>query len=307
MAVYKCTGNDCNTIIDGSNHKGIECEVCKTWVCRPCSNIPTKLFTALVTARKGKDDSSMVMFSCNKCNKLEGTIKVKQISTDLKSISTKLDNLTKSTNQNANEIKLHVDNKMIETCNELKHDINKKNDETYASIAKKCLTPSMTQIKSDIERVIKKTSIDSKIQEKRDRSFIIFNYPEGDSVESKNDDKSFVDKFITEGLSIAPKTIESVIRLGSKGDKVRPIKVTCDKKEDQVSIMRNLSNLKHAEQLYKKCSISIDRNEAQRSAFKKLIDEAKKQSAESIDSDFIVRGSQYKPEIIQIQKRTVKK
>lgn len=293
MAILKCAGEGCAYNINAAKCKGIQCNYCKAWLCGDCSKLPEKLFDIYTTLVKQKEDVSSMVFLCSTCQIT--AMGLNKINSNIDKIATKVDKLMTDNNDQANEIKTHINNKMTDSLNDLKKELNK----SYAAVTKINI-PTIKQISTNVEKVIKETSIVSKDQEQRDRSFIIYNHPED---ESQTKDNQFVENFITEGLGIAPLNVESVLRLGKRGNKARPIKVKCAQRGDQVTVMRNLSNLKQADQMYKQCNISIDRNQKQREVLKALVEEAKERSSKSTEKFFIVRGSQYKPEIIEIQKR----
>ena len=83
-------------------------------------------------------------------------------------------------------------------------------------------------------------------------------------------------------------------------NKSRPIKILFNNKTDQTRVLRNLGNLKQAE---KKVFVSMDRNEKQRKEIKKLVQEAKEKSDASEDKFYLVRGSPFKPLIVEIEKK----
>ena len=77
--------------------------------------------------------------------------------------------------------------------------------------------PNLDSINENVKKkVLNKSSLDTKDQEERDRSIMVYNVLES-SAENKNkrmkDDVSFINDFVTEGLHIQSVEIESVARI----------------------------------------------------------------------------------------------
>ena len=77
--------------------------------------------------------------------------------------------------------------------------------------------PNLDSINENVKKVLDKYSLDTKDQEERDRSIMVYNVLES-SAENGNkrmkDDVSFINDFVTEGLHIQSVEIESVARIG---------------------------------------------------------------------------------------------
>ena len=158
-----------------------------------------------------------------------------------------------------------------------------------------------------LKKVLDKSSLDTKDQEERDRSIMVYNVLES-SAENGNkrmkDDVSFINDFVTEGLHIQSVEIESVARIGKyERNKKRPMKVKFCNRTDQVKVLKNLCNLSEADEKIKICTITIDRNIKQRDEVKKLFEEAKFKSVNSSNKHYLVRGSPFKPYIIEVPKK----
>ena len=67
--------------------------------------------------------------------------------------------------------------------------------------------------------------------------------------------------------------------------------------------LNNLCNLTGVDEKFKKCTIIIDRNIKQREEVKKLVEEAKLKSVNSSNKHYLVRGSPFKPYIIEMPKK----
>ena len=110
---------------------------------------------------------------------------------------------------------------------------------------------------------------------------------------------------VKEGLHIQATTIESVDRIGRyEENKCQPIKVLFNSKTDQTRVLSIIGNLKQAEQKFKHVFVSMDRNKKQREEIKKLVQEAKEKSEASEDTFYLVRGSPFKPLIVEIEKKS---
>ena len=106
---------------------------------------------------------------------------------------------------------------------------------------------NLDSINENVKKVLDKSSLDTKDQEERDRSIMVYNVVES-SAENGNkrmkDDVSFINDFVTEGLHIQSVEIESVARIGKyERNKKRPMKVKFCNRTDQVKVLKNLCNL----------------------------------------------------------------
>ena len=83
------------------------------------------------------------------------------------------------------------------------------------------------------------------------------------------------------------------------------IKVKFCNRTDQVIFFSELCNLSGADEKNKKCTITIDRYlyMNQREEVKKLVEDAKHKSVNSSNKHYLVRGSPFKPYIIEVPKR----
>ena len=92
--------------------------------------------------------------------------------------------------------------------------------------------------------------------------------------ENKNDrDKEFIDTFLkTIGVAANPL---SITRLGSKSpEKTRPLRVKLQNESEKNTIMSRLSNLKNAEERYKKISVTDDYTIEERRTIKSWVERA---------------------------------
>ena len=86
-------------------------------------------------------------------------------------------------------------------------------------------------------------------------------------------------------------------------NKKRPMKVKFCNRTDQVKVLKNLCNLSEADEQFKICTITIDRNIKQGDEVNKLVEEAKLKSVNSSNKHYLVRGSPFKPYIIEVPKK----
>ena len=121
------------------------------------------------------------------------------------------------------------------------------------------------------------------------------------------DDVEFVDIFCTEGLQGPQMTLTSAIRLGERPkiedvrSKPRPlniIKIILSSKEDKVSVLNHLKNLKEASEPYKKVCVSHSYSKTTREQNKRKIDDARSKDSENADNYlYCIRGPADKLEV----------
>ena len=295
-----CAGENCTYDLGLTKSKSICCDNCKEWLCMDCSKIPQKVFEAVITASKTNKDLSMITFCCSSC---KTTATLNQIKDDVQAIKFEI---IKAINDNSMEIKTHMDNKAAENFNELKnHSIKQK--ESFADIIKKHKPPSIETINIGVKKVLDSTAVATKEQEHRDQCIMLFNKEESKAENSKGRSKEeldFVKDFIKEGLKITAVEIETTNRIGRfDPNKQRPIRVKFTNRTDQQKVLLNLGNLKVAEARFKGIFVTIDRNQHQREEMKNMLQEAKEKSDASEDKFYLVRGSPFKPQIVEVEKR----
>ena len=136
---------------------------------------------------------------------------------------------------------------------------------------------------------------------------MLFNKTESKAENSKERSKEeleFVKDFIEEGLKITAVEIESTARIGRfDPNKQRPIRVKFTNRADQQKVLHNLGNLKVAEAKFKGIFVTIDRNQNQREEMKIMLLDAKVKSDASEDKFYLVRGSPFKPQIVEVPKK----
>lgn len=300
-----CAGDNCSCDLGQAKSKSIGCDFCKKWYCMECSKIPKKIFDALHAANKNREDVSMIVYLCKSC-KISAVV-LNDIKSEIHDLKSEMTAFTKDLNDRSSEIKVHIDNKMTENSNEFKEEY-KVQKKSFAEMVKHCKSiPSIDSINTGFKKAIDTSSLENKEQEVRDRS-VMFYYTEeskADTGKDRNlDDIAFINNFIKDGLHIPSATIESCDRIGNFDvNAKRPIKVRFTTCVDQVRVLKNLCNLKNAEEKFKKCFVTIDRNFKQREEIRKLVNEAKEKSEASSDKHYLVRGGPFKPFIVEVEKR----
>ena len=238
MMASTCTGENCTYELSTAKAKSKNCDKCKQWYCMNCSKIPKKIFDALFAANKGKEDISMICFTCSSCKTASTTIR--DLRNDLHTLK---NDISKRIDDKTIEIKTHVDKKMV--------DFNVSHKQSFAEIVNKCKLPTVEKINSGVREAIDSSTIAAKEQELRDRSIMMFNRAESKAGNKKDrivDDFDFITDFVKEGLHIQATSIESVDRIGRyEENKSRPIKILFNNKTDQTRVLRNLGNLKQEE------------------------------------------------------------
>ena len=104
----------------------------------------------------------MITFSCLKCK--VGLITLKDIQKDV--LSLKKD-LTKVVNDNASEIKTHIDNTSVENNNEFKTHCTEQKL-SFSDMVKKYQVPSIEKISNGVKMVIDTSALAAKEQDIRD-------------------------------------------------------------------------------------------------------------------------------------------
>ena len=254
----------------------------------------------------------MIIFVCSHCQSgnvvpVNPSQDITVIKNDLSDIKRGIAQVLKEINVNSTEIKTHVDNKIVENTNELKLEY-KLHKKSFADVVQNTckVIPSMETINKGMKQALDSSNLASREQDIRDRSIMFFYCVESTAdlgKDRKNDDISFVNDFVTEGLHIPTVDIESSVRIGRyEKEKSRPLKVTFTNRSDQIKVLKNLGNLKVADQKLKKGMVTMDRNMTQREDLRKLVKEAKEKSEASTDKSYVVRGSAFRPYIMEVIK-----
>ena len=111
----------------------------------------------------------------------------------------------------------------------------------------------------------------------RAKNIIIHGVNEAADGKRVEEEREFVSAFLREiGIGNLP---ESIVRLGKPDqNKIRPLKLTVMNETEKEGIMSRLSNLKNAEEKFKKISVTEDYTIEERHEIKKWVEKAKEQN-----------------------------
>ena len=214
---------------------------------------------------------------------------------EFKEINSSLKDMDKAI-AGALEIKAGVNKTWADVVGEMKQNIQEVNKEVQS--AKKVIENSTEAFKMNIDF------------EERVNNIVIYRMDELDDDNKDNiriNDKKqvlYILSVISDG-QVKESSIKSFFRLGSKGDKARPIMVKFFERGDKNLIMENLNKLKNLNDKIRNVSISHDLNREQREERNKLVESAKKlQSEDKGEYLYRVKGLPGKMRVIKI-KRTI--
>ena len=150
----------------------------------------------------------------------------------------------------------------------------------------------------DMKAIMRDARNDEKLEEsekqKRARNIIIHGAEEvGESPEVvKKEDEGYIKEILAKiGVEATPATI---MRLGEakkeNETRHRPIKIVMKSKEDKDKVMKNLGRLKGTERYFGKISVKDDYTSNEREQIRMLTQQATKQTEESLDRTYKVRG-----------------
>jgi hypothetical protein len=162
--------------------------------------------------------------------------------------------------------------------------------------------------KDTFREIMKEQERETAECEDRARNILIFGAVESKRIRKEDcevEDKRFISGFL-EKIGMGEISFDQAVRLGVKSnDKCRPLRFRVEDLRSKTSIMDNLFQLRNAEQPYADISVRHDLTPNQREELKKLIKEAKDESAKSEDFLFLVRsrGQNWDPRIIKVKRR----
>ena len=181
----------------------------------------------------------------------------------------------------------------VKEANKTIVDIPTKMNESFKHALTKNLPatniPDFKQVLSD-ER--NSQLVQEREKKRRATNIIIHGVHEAAENKSQQDKQYVKDLLSTLGVEC---TLESIVRLGSEdlnNQKKRPLKIRFQCEEDKRDVMSRLSNLKKAEDRFKKISITDDYTMEERQEIRRFVDEAKKKNNnENGNFYWRVRGS----------------
>ena len=119
-------------------------------------------------------------------------------------------------------------------------------------------------------------------------------------------DTIFFNALCVEGLKLEKVPTKNIIRLGKKDEKderIRPMKVVLENKNDKEKIMKNVNELAKAEPKFKNISISHDYTKDEREAIKFKVAEAKEKSEKDLKYTYKVRGPPWNLRLKKFEKK----
>ena len=127
-------------------------------------------------------------------------------------------------------------------------------------------------------------------REKRSANLIIYGVTEPSAEDQKEHDQSFVASLLEKiGVAQRPKQI---LRLGQRDDnKTRPVKLVMENETEKDTIMARLSNLKNAEDTFRKVSIREDYTREERELVREWVKKAAEKNDAENTKEWKVRGT----------------
>ena len=194
-------------------------------------------------------------------------------------------------------------NKMEAKLERKIEDIPQEMDRTYSKVLQNHVREEndKTIVKS-VSEAVRTTIIENKkTQDKEtetERSAIIYGLKEDDvkNYDSRiESDMVKLSNLINNGIKIQLPDMIKVHRIGKYNINrrvPRPLRVVFQDKFERNKVVRNASNLKEAEELYKKCYITKDMNPEEREEYHKQMKKAKElaEKEENKDKFYVVRG-----------------
>ena len=302
----KCEGPSCTA----TNVDMIKCIRCHKFVCEECNDIPVNKLKLIMKK------CSTIYFKCKSCNDEDkGASSIPVISNNDSSteptpqnetpsqvpnkrqnvveiIDRKFEELENKFNKNLSEKLAREFEKLNEKLTKIPDKIEQKYESFKDVVAGNVNTPaSATNFKQIMTEERNEQLIQERERKRRATNVIVHGVKE----EGDSNDKSFVEELLVKiGITTVP---ESVVRLGMipevpVANKVRPIKIRFKLPEEKDNMMSRLSNLKRAEDKFRKISITDDYTIEERQEIKKFVDEAKRRN-ETEEGNFFwrTRGS----------------
>ena len=169
--------------------------------------------------------------------------------------------------------------------------------------------PTLTEYEEVMKSTLDHRKRTEEEREKREGNLIIYQVEESDSVNAedrKEYDTIFFNALCVEGLKLEKVPTKNIIRLGKKDEKderIRPMKVVLENKNDKEKIMKNVNELAKAEPKFKNISISHDYTKDEREAIKSKVAEAKEKSEKDLKYTYKVRGPPWNLRLKKFEKK----
>lgn len=265
---YRCITCKGNIL---ESDKALSCDSCQEWECIKCSKMSEALYDLI---REGGDNANL-KFNCTHC---KDPIHL------MASMNTNIQMVLQN-QQKADKTLGDLNDRMDRFEKTIEDKIDRKIEQGIARSVDKAVSDKIRQgIAEEVRACLKET----REREHRTANFMIFNSTESaseDNTERKEHDKTAV-KDICEAIGITSLDIKNIIRIGKKGDKSRPIKVTVGDPKQQKEILKNAKKLKNHPSLGK-IGLSPDLTADQRKERKALVEELDRRK-EAGEDDLII-------------------
>jgi hypothetical protein len=303
-----CIG--CGNLIS-SEVRALQCDRClkdDVWKCAECLNIPGEVYDSLIECKE-------LNWYCNKCGVETSNCVAKGEREDrligmMEKVLDKMTNIETRLHEKA-EVKMVVD---LEDRIRALEEKFKENEKELASVGKQVVNQNELY-KDKVNGSDKASGEDGEI-EKRRRNIVIYRLPEIRTEvadDRKCGDMAFIHEMCNDALKIKLESgdIEQMYRLGKfEEGKTRPLLVKFEREDKKWMIMRNLKELKLAQNdKYKGISVAHDLTWRQREAVREVrerareeLDEELKGKEEGVKENYriIVVGQTRKPKAIRI-------
>ena len=120
-------------------------------------------------------------------------------------------------------------------------------------------------------------------REKRRNNMIVFNLEES---QDENEDVASMKNILKSIEAVVP--LVKLVRLGKKGDRSRPLRITTGSEEEKTRVLRAAAKLRKTK--YKNIYISSDLTPLERERRRKLVVEMKEKNRQAEDKTYVIRG-----------------
>ena len=120
-------------------------------------------------------------------------------------------------------------------------------------------------------------------REKRRNNMIVFNLEEG---RDENEDVDRMKDILKSIKAVVP--LVNLVRLGKKGDRSRPLRISTGSEEEKARVLRAAAKLRNTE--FKKIYISSDLTPLERERRRKLVEEMKEKNQQAENKTYVIRG-----------------
>ena len=273
--------------IECNKNKGaddwLQCDYCDGWTHRQCANINATLFKALKT----KKTTENIMYICSPC-KVERTDEAgrkDKIDGRIDRLLSIMEGMRKDIQRVDDSVEERIDRRMREMEGRLEHKIQEQGQRTSGRETERkeqVWGVGRREFEERVERRLQREDSEEERGEraKRAKNILIFGIPE--PKEKENDHKQDVGRVQEvlkelQGREGDANQIEEVVRLGRRGERIRPIKVGLKSSEQRNAVLKNSKLLKDHEKKYlQKVYVSADQTIRQREMGRELREELRR-------------------------------